>query len=78
MEDLLAQLVEQRPFKAWVLGSSPRGITKSLSEMRGFFDFDGSRRASVTLEDESQSEGNIRQGTISILFCIAQKRTTKR
>ena len=25
--DLLAQLVEQRPFKAWVLGSSPRGIT---------------------------------------------------
>ena len=26
--DLLAQLVEQRPFKAWVLGSSPRGITK--------------------------------------------------
>ena len=25
--DSLAQLVEQRPFKAWVLGSSPRGIT---------------------------------------------------
>ena len=29
-KDLLAQLVEQRPFKAWALGSSPRGITKSL------------------------------------------------
>ena len=25
--DLLAQLVEQRPFKAWVVGSSPTGIT---------------------------------------------------
>ena len=25
--DLVAQLVEQRPFKAWVLGSSPSGIT---------------------------------------------------
>ena len=29
-KELLAQLVEQRPFKAWALGSSPRGITKSL------------------------------------------------
>ena len=27
--DRLAQLVEQRPFKAWALGSSPRAITKS-------------------------------------------------
>ena len=25
--DLVAQLVEQRPFKAWVVGSSPTGIT---------------------------------------------------
>ena len=25
--DGLAQLVEQRPFKAWVLGSSPRPVT---------------------------------------------------
>ncbi len=28
MADGLAQLVEQRPFKAWVLGSSPRPVTK--------------------------------------------------
>ena len=27
MADGLAQLVEQRPFKAWVLGSSPRPVT---------------------------------------------------
>ena len=26
--DLVAQLVEQRPFKAWVLGSNPSGITR--------------------------------------------------
>jgi len=26
--DLVAQLVEQRPFKAWVVGSSPTGITR--------------------------------------------------
>ncbi len=26
--DRLAQLVEQRPFKAWVLGSNPRPVTK--------------------------------------------------
>jgi hypothetical protein len=25
--ELVAQLVEQRPFKAWVLGSSPSGLT---------------------------------------------------
>ena len=25
--DPVAQLVEQRPFKAWVVGSSPTGIT---------------------------------------------------
>ncbi|PHR23537.1 MAG: hypothetical protein COA38_17035, partial [Fluviicola sp.] len=31
------QLVEQRPFKAWALGSSPRGVTESLSEMEDFF-----------------------------------------
>ena len=27
ISDLVAQLVEQRPFKAWVVGSSPTGIT---------------------------------------------------
>jgi hypothetical protein len=37
--DPLAQLVEQRPFKAWALGSSPRGVTESLSEMKDFFVF---------------------------------------
>ena len=26
--DLVAQLVEQRPFKAWVLGSSPSQVTR--------------------------------------------------
>ena len=30
MGDRLAQLVEQRPFKAWALGSSPRSITKGV------------------------------------------------
>lgn len=34
--DGLAQLVEQRPFKAWVLGSSPRPVTK-LQEIGAFF-----------------------------------------
>jgi hypothetical protein len=32
--ELVAQLVEQRPFKAWVLGSNPSGLTtknKSLT-----------------------------------------------
>lgn len=29
-KDSVAQLVEQRPFKAWVLGSSPSGITKKI------------------------------------------------
>ena len=33
--DLVAQLVEQRPFKAWVLGSNPSGI-KLACEVRGF------------------------------------------
>ncbi len=28
LPDLVAQLVEQRPFKPWVLGSNPSGITK--------------------------------------------------
>ena len=27
-KDRLAQLVEQRPFKAWALGSSPRPVTR--------------------------------------------------
>ena len=27
--DSVAQLVEQRPFKPWVLGSNPSGITKN-------------------------------------------------
>src|ERR1700690_1762569 len=27
LNELVAQLVEQRPFKAWVLGSSPSGLT---------------------------------------------------
>jgi hypothetical protein len=32
--DLVAQLVEQRPFKAWVLGSNPSGITTmAISEL---------------------------------------------
>ena len=32
--DLLAQLVEQRPFKAWVVGSNPTGITTmAISEL---------------------------------------------
>ena len=30
---LLAQLVEQRPFKAWVLGSSPRRATSFIYEI---------------------------------------------
>ena len=36
--DLVAQLVEQRPFKAWVVGSSPTGITKlsKLNNMKKF------------------------------------------
>ena len=28
-DDLVAQSVEQRPFKPWVLGSSPSQITRS-------------------------------------------------
>ena len=28
VRELVAQLVEQRPFKAWVLGSSPSELTK--------------------------------------------------
>jgi hypothetical protein len=35
--DSVAQLVEQRPFKAWVLGSSPSGITENLFFGAGFF-----------------------------------------
>ena len=36
--DWLAQLVEQRPFKAWVLGSSPRPVTlQTQSNALGFF-----------------------------------------
>ena len=31
--ELLAQLVEQRPFKAWVLGSSPRQLTTYVTVM---------------------------------------------
>src|SRR6185437_16937420 len=27
LSELVAQLVEQRPFKAWVLGSNPSGLT---------------------------------------------------
>ena len=30
----VAQLVEQRPFKAWVLGSSPSALTKILQDLR--------------------------------------------
>jgi hypothetical protein len=30
-------LVEHYTFNVVVLGSSPRGITRSLSEMKGFF-----------------------------------------
>ena len=38
MADGLAQLVEQRPFKAWVLGSSPRPVTtKDPHESEGLF-----------------------------------------
>ena len=29
----VAQLVEQRPFKAWVLGSSPSGLTINLMKI---------------------------------------------
>ena len=39
-KDRLAQLVEQRPFKAWVLGSSPRPITEG-SKLFGAFAFSG-------------------------------------
>lgn len=28
--DSVAQLVEQRPFKPWVLGSSPSGVTRAI------------------------------------------------
>ena len=36
--DSVAQLVEQRPFKPWVLGSSPSGITRISSlNTRSFF-----------------------------------------
>lgn len=31
--DLLAQSVEQRPFKPWVLGSSPKQITKTVNPL---------------------------------------------
>ena len=39
----LAQLVEQRPFKAWVQGSSPWRATKKADIQMdiGFFDCDG-------------------------------------
>ena len=30
----VAQLVEQRPFKAWVLGSSPSALTMNLKDLR--------------------------------------------
>ena len=30
LNELVAQLVEQRPFKAWVLGSSPSELTTSF------------------------------------------------
>ena len=39
INDSVAQLVEQYTFNVWVLGSNPSGITKSLSEMGGFFFF---------------------------------------
>ena len=36
--DSVAQLVEQRPFKAWVLGSSPSRVTKkAFRKTEGFF-----------------------------------------
>ena len=31
--ELVAQLVEQRPFKAWVLGSSPSGLTNKIKDL---------------------------------------------
>ena len=34
--DSVAQLVEQYTFNVWVLGSSPSGVTKDLTEMWGF------------------------------------------
>lgn len=40
MSDSVAQLVEQRPFKAWVLGSNPSRVTKYFFKpliIRGFF-----------------------------------------
>lgn len=52
--------------------------------MRGFFDFDGARRASVTREDESQSEGsarcdedNIRHETFSPPFWRRRSETSE-
>jgi hypothetical protein len=39
LNELVAQLVEQRPFKAWVQGSSPCGLTKieSFTDSFGVF-----------------------------------------
>ncbi len=34
--DSVAQSVEQRPFKPWVLGSSPSWITKNHSQIEWF------------------------------------------
>ena len=39
----LAQLVEQRPFKAWVQGSSPWRATKKADTLKGICFFDCSR-----------------------------------
>ncbi len=36
-KDSLAQSVEQRPFKPWVLRSNRRRVTKKPLKMRGFF-----------------------------------------
>ena len=35
LNELVAQLVEQRPFKAWVLGSSPSELTIQNKELTG-------------------------------------------
>ena len=37
MHDSVAQSVEQRSFKPWVLGSNPSAVTKSTSTKECFF-----------------------------------------
>ena len=69
--DLVAQLVEQRPFKAWVVGSSPTGITAgeanggSLAQLVQSISFTP-RGSLVRVQQELQNEKIINYISVTI------------